>query len=250
MLNKLGNLIEKKPKVVILLIVLITIGFSLLLPSLEFKTDFSEFLPDDELSLANTRIQEYFGINQMPLFLLVEKDRTSSAITPEALREIDFLERELQKQPKVSGTIAITTFLNPVCLIEFGKTVENCTDEELGIALHDILQDAQTGEIQLFASDDPNEPIDYQRYPRFSQGKSVESADIKNCYLSKDNESITFSIETYGLDSLDSEIKPTLTKINVMEWYLGFENLIQPTDELDISYRIAAHIEPVHPLWS
>jgi len=49
MLTKLGGIIEKKPWLVVSLVVLITIGFSLLLPALEFKTDFSDFMPDDEI---------------------------------------------------------------------------------------------------------------------------------------------------------------------------------------------------------
>lgn len=249
MLTKLGGIIEKKPWLVVSLVVLITIGFSLLLPALEFKTDFSDFMPDDEIGLANNQVQDYFGGSQLPMFVLVEKKSVNNVISPQAIRDIHAIEQELNNHPKVDGIISITTFLNPICMIEFGKTIDNCTDEQIQIALNDMLMGAQSGEIQIFPSNDPNEPIDYKRFPRLSKGESVDSADIKNCYISKDNESITFSFEVYDLSYLKNTLRPTLSKINVMEWYLDFENLIKPDERLDISYRISAHIEPAHPIW-
>lgn len=249
MLTKLGGIIEKKPWLVVSLVVLITIGFSLLLPALEFKTDFSDFMPDDEIGLANNQVQDYFGGSQLPMFVLVEKKSVNNVISPQSIRDIHAIEQELNNHPKVDGIISITTFLNPICMIEFGKTIDNCTDEQIQIALNDMLMGAQSGEIQIFPSNDPNEPIDYKRFPRLSKGESVDSADIKNCYISKDNESITFSFEVYDLSYLKNTLRPTLSKINVMEWYLDFENLIKPDERLDISYRISAHIEPAHPIW-
>lgn len=249
MLTRLGRIIEKKPWFVIIIIILITIGFSTFLPQLEFKTDFSDFYPDDEIVVANTRIIENFGTTQSPIFLLVEKQRAENMLTPQAIREISFIQNELEKLPEVNGTIAFTTFLNTVCLVEFGKTIENCTDEQLETAVQDMLLEQQTGELQLFSRDDPNEPIDYNRYPRMSQGESIDSADIKNCYLAKDNDTITFSFEVYDLSTVGATLRPSLTKVNVMEWYLDFNNLIRPDEDLDIAYRIAAHIEPTYPLW-
>jgi len=249
MLTKIGGIIEKKPWLVVFLVVLVTIGFSLSLPALEFKTDFSDFMPDDEIGLANNRVQDYFGGSQLPMFVLVEKKSVNNVISPQAIRDIYCIEQELNNHPKVDGVISITTFLNPICMIEFGKTIDNCTDEQIQTALNDMLMDAQSGEIQIFPSNDPNEPIDYKRFPRLSKGESVDSADIKNCYISKDNESITFSFEVYDLSDLKNTLRPTLSKINVMEWYLDFENLIKPDERLDISYRISAHIEPTHPIW-
>ena len=249
MLTALGKTIERKPWFVIIVILIITAGFATLIPSIEFKTDYQEFMPDDELVLANSRILDYFGVSQLPLFLLIEKQREESVITPQSIREMNFIENEIKKFPHVNNTISIMTFLNAVCLVEFGKAINNCTDEQMETALKDILMEEQTGELQLFNTDDPNEDIDYKQYPRFSKGKSIDSADIKNCYISKDNNTITFTIEIYDLSDLQSKLRPSLNKINVMEWYLDFENLIIPDEQLDISYRIAAHIEPTHPFW-
>lgn len=249
MLIVLGKLIERKPWFVITIIILITAGFASLIPAIEFKTDYQQFMPDDELVQANYRILDYFGGSQLPLFLLVESQKTGSVIEPEAIRELSFIENELKKFPHVNVTISIITFLNAICLVEFGNTIENCTDQQIEIALQDMLMEEQTDEIQIFKNDDPNENVDYKRYPRISKGNSINSADIKNCYIYKDNKTITFSIEVYDLSDLQSKIRPSLTKINVMEWYLNFNNLIVPDERLDISYRIAAHIEPTHPFW-
>ena len=249
MLTKLGEIIEKKSWLIVILIVIITIGFSIALPALEFKTDFKDFTPDDPAGLANKRIKEYFGSNKRPMFALIEKENTDSVISIEAIKDLYQVEQEISKHPNVQNVISITTFLNLVTLFEFGKTLENCTDEQLEIALEDMFMDVQTGEIKLFSSDDPNEPIDYKRFPKLSKGESVDSADIKNCYMSKDNDSITFSFEVYDISDLQNTLKPTLTKINVMEWYLNFDNLVRPVEELNISYRISAHIEPTFPFW-
>lgn len=249
MLKVLGRVIEKKPWLVVAIILIITILFSTTLPTLEFKTDFEEFMPDDELVHANNRVLDNFGLSQLPLFLLVEKQNAKSVLDPEAIREIEFIEKELRNLHKVNATIAITTFLNPVCIVEFGKTIDNCSDEEITIAIQDILMEEQKGETLVFSNDDPNEEIDYKRNSRFSKGKSIDSADIKNCYISKNNKTITFSIEVYDLSDFKKSFRPSLSRVNVMEWYIDFENLITPDERLDIGYRISAHIEPTNPFW-
>jgi predicted RND superfamily exporter protein len=249
MLTFLGKTIEQKPWFVIIVILLITAGFASLIPAIEFKTDYQDFMPEDELMIANERILDYFGSSQLPLFLLIEKQKEDSVITPQSIREMNFIENEIKKHPHVNNTISILTFLDAVCLVEFGTSINNCTDEQIVTALDDILMDPQNGEIQVFNSNDPNENIDYKRFPRISKGKSIDSADIKNCFILKDNDTITFAIEVYDLSDIKSNFRPSLTKVNVMEWYLNFENLIIPDKQLDISYKIAAHIEPSYPIW-
>jgi len=249
MLQKLGTFVEQKPWMIITIIIVITILFASLLPSLEFKTDFNDFYPDDELTAAYNRMQEYIGLSELPLFVLIEKQQTSPVLSSQTIRDIYYIEQELKELSNVNTTLSIVSFLNPICLVEFGKDIENCSDEQIQIAVEDLLSATQTEELQVFERDDPNEPIDYVRFPRLSRGESVDSADIKNCYISKDNESMTFTFEVYDLSGLEDTLKPSFTKVNVMEWFLGFENLIKPDERLDISYQISAHIEPIHPLW-
>ncbi|RLI66218.1 MAG: hypothetical protein DRO67_01465 [Candidatus Asgardarchaeum californiense] len=250
MLTRLGKIIEKKPWVVVVLVLIITVIFSLFIPALQFKTDFSEFAPDDETVRANTRILDYFGMNQQVMLLLAEKQHSDSTISPQALREMYFIQKELDKNPDVISTVSITTFVDAVCQIEFGKTLDNCTDEQIQTALQDMLSEQKTEEIQILSTDDPNEQVDYRKnHLIFSKEKSIDSTDIKNCYLSRCNDTLTFSIEVYDLSDFRSTLKPSFPRVNVMEWYIDFKNLVIPDKRADINYEIAAHIEPTHPIW-
>jgi hydrophobe/amphiphile efflux-3 (HAE3) family protein len=248
MLEQLGSFIEKHPWFVVLVIVSITIGFSIFLPSLQFKTDFKDFAPDSPQAKANERIADYFGASTQTLILYVQKEDTENTITPQALRDQYELQQKLAQFSEVNSTISITTFIDIVCQLEFNKTIPNCTDEQLQIATHDLLIEPPSGEMKIFSTDDPNEPSDYSRSSRRSKGQSVESADIKNCYLSKNNTIMTFSFEMYSLADFPSPVTPVFPRVNIMEWYLGFENSLFPSD-YDIHYQIAARIQPTTPTW-
>lgn len=246
---KLGKIIQKHPWLVVMIVLAITVGFSLFIPSLEFKTDFEDFTPDDPLVQANTQIQEYFGENQQIVFLLLETEKKESIITVESLRHIWSLSKELEKIPNVEGSFSLVTFINIICLIEFGIPLDECTDDQLYIALNDLLTDQEEGPFQLFEIDDPNEDIDYIRFPRFSRGSSVNSADLKNCYLENDNDTLTVTFEVYDLEDMGNTIQPVLPKTNVMEWYLTFNNLISPVEILNITYTLSIHLEPTNQIW-
>jgi hypothetical protein len=197
---------------------------------------------------ANSRISEYFGMSQQTIILFIQKEQTESTITPQALRDQYDLQKELAKIPDVNGTISITTFVDPVCQMEFNKTLENCSNEQLQTAIHDLFNEALSGEMALLKTDDPDEPIDYYRSSLRSSGKVVESADIKNCYILKDNKTLTFSFEVSSLSDLPSPLKPPFKRVNTMEWYLGFGNSLLPPG-FDMGYQIAARIEPTVPRW-
>lgn len=248
MLDRFGRIIEKRPWLVVGIILLITIVFSLFIPSLTFKTNFEDFAPDNEQVKANERISDYFGMSAQTIILYVQKEQTESVISLQALRDQYDLEKELLRMPEVNSTISIFTFLDPVCQLEFNKTVENCSDEQLQTAIHDLLNELPSGRIPLFQTDDPNEPVDYQRSFLRANKKSVESADIKNCYLVKDNTTLTFSFEVYSLSDFPSPLKPPFSRVSTMEWFIDFENQLLP-HEYDIGYQIAARIEPTVPRW-
>jgi len=249
MLRRLGNLIEKRPWLVIGFILLITIGFSILIPGLEMKTDFKDFMPEDEVVETYWKVVETFGQSQVMLFLYIEKLQSESTITADALREIQHIEKELLKLDVVDSAISIITLIDQICFLEFGDSMENCTDDQLITVVNDILIDDLPKSIQIFDKNDPNEEVDFNRYPKISKGKSIDEIDIKNCFIAYNNESFTFTFEVYDLAAFESKIKSPIPFINVVEWYLDFENLIRPDPQLDIDYRISAHIEPKHSLW-
>ena len=249
MLKYLGKLIEKRPWLVVSFILFITIGFATLIPSIEMKTDYKEFMPDDEVVEAYWRVISTFGQTQIVMFLYVENQQAESTITPDALREQYYIEKELTKIPEIDETLSIITVLEQVCFVEFGETFENSTDEQIMIALTDLFGNQIEKSIKVFSKDDTNEEINYKRYPRIFRGKAIDEIDIKNCYISYNDEKMTFSIEVYDLSKLESGLKSPIPLMNVVEWYIDFENIIIPDPRLDIDYRISAHLEPKHVLW-
>jgi len=249
MLKALGRLIEKKPWLVITFIVIITIGFSILIPSIEMKTDFTEFMPDDETIDAYFRVMSNFSQTQITMFLYLENQEAESTITPKALREQYYIEKELTKLPEVGEALSLIMVLEQVCFLEFGKTFENSTDEEIMIALNDLFNDEQLQSITIFPEDDTNEDINYKRYKRIFKGKAIDEVDIKNCDIGYNDEIMTFSLELYDLSKFESGVKSPIPFMNTVEWYIDFENQIKPDQRLDIDYRISAHIEPKHALW-
>ena len=58
MLEIISKVIVKYPWFVVGFILIITIGFAILLPSIEMKTSTKDFLPDDEINLANNRVTD------------------------------------------------------------------------------------------------------------------------------------------------------------------------------------------------
>jgi predicted RND superfamily exporter protein len=250
MLPLLGRFIKRHPWMVVIVIILITIGFSLFIPSLEFKTDFNEFTPDNELVKASDRVTEYFGQNQQLVFLLFQTDETNSIISTEAIRTTNQLQETLTDLPTVNSSFSLITFLDLICIIEFGTPLEDCTDQQVQTAVSDLLNDPETYLSSIFSEIDPNEEVDYEQRVIFRRQKTADGADIKSCSLKKTDNSLEFTIDVYDLSSLDEDLSPLFPRVNVMEWFVGFENLITPIEYLDIDYQIAAHIEPAEPIWT
>lgn len=249
MLKYLGDLIEKRPWLVITIVLIITLGFSILIPSIEIKTDFNDFMPDDELVKAQTRINNYFGENQQIMFLYVEKKDTDNILTIESLREQFYIQEKLLELPQVEQVLGLPFIIDQTCRLEYGKTFGTCSDEEIKTALEDILEKEGTISLKVFDKDDPNEKKDCVKYPRIGEGISVDDIDIKNCYIDYKEDTIEFSIEVYNLEKLRDKIRSPSPFTNVVEWYLDFENQVRPDERLNISYRLAAHIEPTYPIW-
>jgi len=249
MLERYGKFIERKPWFVISVVLMITIGFSSLIPFLKMETSTEDFMPDDEVVTASQRVSEYFGQTGEMLMVLVEKENAQNILTPKALKEQYNLIKNIERHREIDYTISITNFIDTICQLEFGKSMINCTDEQLQIALSDLMQKPDNNEIHMLSIPDPNENPDFNPYPRLTKGENIDSIDIKNYQIKITNNSYIFSIELYDLSELDSNIAVPHNKINVIEWYIGFENEIKPEGMPDIKYQIAAHIEPSETVW-
>ncbi len=249
MFKKMGDLIVKRPWLVITLILTITIGFSTLLPSIEMKTDYNDFMPNDEIVKANMRIPKYFGKGQQSMFVYIKTKNSNSTLSPESIREQEKIKNKLLEAKEIEDTLDITLFIDQVCQLEYGKKLEECTDEEIIQVLNDILKEKSEESIKILEQNDPDEEIDYKKYEKISKGKKINEIDIKNAYIEHNNEILSFSIEVYDLKAFESKLKSPISSTNVVEWFIDFENEIKPDERLDISYRIAAHIEPKHAIW-
>jgi len=250
MLKGLANIIEKRPFVVIIILLLITIGFATFIPQIEMKTEFTDFMPEEEVVKANDRINEKFGQYVQTMFLYIEKENSESILSTDTIKELNFINKKLNENKYINNTIGVITFIDQICQMEFGKTLDNCSNEEIKIALDDIISNKIGEKTKIFENDDPNEEIDFYTFPKLKLGKSVDSLDIKNSYAEYTNETVNFYIEIYNIDDFESEIIPPLNQINVFEYYIDFKNKLPLFEGLDIDYKIALHIEPKHSLWT
>ena len=249
MLEKIGFFIEKKPWIVVITILTITIGFSLLIPSLEMETSAEDFYPDSDIVNANLQIIDDFGSIGEIIMILVEKENSANVITPEALKEEYKIIKDIEKVEDVNFTVSLVGFIDILCQIEYGNSIINCTDDQIENAYNDLISEIQNNEVSMIEQDDYNEKIDYNPYPRLTEGKSIDSLDIRNYFINTTNETFIFSIEVYNLSEFQHEISTPHREINTWEWYIKFKNLIIPDEKLDIEYHIAAHVEPKYPLW-
>ena len=198
MLEKLGNIIEKRPWFVIIVILLITAGFASLIPSLEMKTSTEDFMPDDEIVNANQRVVNYFGQTGEILMVFVAKQNAQNVVTPKALREEYQVLKNLEDEfDEVDDLTSIAGFVDILCQIEFGDTLLNCTDEQISTAYNDMMTTPKTDKLKMMKADDSNEKIDFNPYPKLSKGKNIDSLDIKNYYIDTKDETLLFTIEVY-----------------------------------------------------
>lgn len=251
MLNRLGDFIEKKPWLVVSIVLLITVGFASLIPALEMETSTEDFMPEDEIITAAMRINEYFGQTGEIMMIYVERQNAKNVVTPSALREEYQVLKDLdEKYEDIDGSISIAGFIDIICQIEFGENLLNCSDEQIQTAYSDLMAESDYNEIEMLHNDDANEEIDFDPYPKLPGGKGIDSLDIKNYYFDKTDKTLLFTIEVYDLSDFSEKISSPHSKINTWEWFIDFENLIIPDERLaDMSYQIAAHVEPAQPLW-
>jgi len=249
MLTRLGKAIEKSPWLIIGIILMVTIGFGSLLPALEMETSTEDFMPDDEIVNANQvnanqRVSEYFGQSGEMLMVFVEKQNAHNVVTPQALKEAYYVSKELQQIDEITGVISVAGFVDMICSLEYSKPIENCTDIQIKNAIQDLLIYENTKILKILDEDDPNEQ---------NPENLKKSVDIKNCQIVKNEENYIFEIEVYNLGQVESELSSDASNVNVTEWFISFDNEINPYFPFKIGYRISAQMatftEVEKPKW-
>ena len=243
MLTQLGRFVTRKPWLVIAPVVAVTILLASALPSLEFRTNFTDFAPNTPLTNANTRIQQYFGSAQHLLFLHIRTTKNASVLTPEALRDQYRLEHTLSTPSFVNGTVGIADLVDAACQLEFNKTLGNCTDDEITAVLHDIFTPPQ-GNTSLITT--TNAQTD--THTILGRGQNTDALNIKTVTLSHTNTTLTLTIQVNDLTSLPTSLQPPVPRASLVEWYLAFANHFASAG-IDLHYQLAARLQPKYPLW-
>lgn len=226
MASILGGIIEDKPMHFIVLIIVITIILSSFITGLEFNTDFNDFTPDDPLVQASIRINEYFGSNQQILIIRALSENKQSIISPTVLKELSDFQNKLLINDNVLSTISITTFIDYVCFIEFGKSLENCTDDQINTAIDDLLNYEEINELILLDEEDDQESA------------IKNSLDVKNSEIIKKDDTLIFKIKLIDLSEIYNELYSGPGIVNITEWYVSFDNNIAPGSSFKFNYKI------------
>ena len=225
MLTSVGNFIEKKPYIVIVAVLLVTLAFSASIPLMESGTSMSDFLPDNEIVRANQKVMDYFEGNYEILMVYAKAKNVTS---PTSIREQYRLTEELYTRNFVEGVIGIPLFINNVCFMEYGRDIDNCSDREIQDAFSDIMSNRKN--VTILSSPDPKE------------SKIQNSLNIKNAFIKDNNTSLIFTIEVYQLSDL------TNLHSNPVEWNILFGNKFIFSEEMNVSYKLSARLEP-KPVW-
>ena len=109
----LGGFIEKRAIPILIIVMLISIFFISLMPKLSFNTNIRGFLPDNEMSKANTRVMDYFGEAPTIHFILVEAvNRDEDVLTPHSLSEQYSVIEKIKELEGVEETLSIADVVN------------------------------------------------------------------------------------------------------------------------------------------
>ena len=88
MFRWLGRMITAYAPMVIIVILLISMGFALVIPKIEFQTNLNRFLPDNDLVRANQRVSDYYGDTSAVHLIYAQEDNSADdVLTPDALQE-------------------------------------------------------------------------------------------------------------------------------------------------------------------
>jgi hydrophobe/amphiphile efflux-3 (HAE3) family protein len=249
MLESLGKTVTLKPWTIVTIIILITFGFSTLLPSLEMKTSMDDFLPDNDVVVADERIQEYFGASNEVIMVLAEVEDKNTLLSPEGLKKLFQISEELTEMDDIDDVMSIAGFVDLVCGLEYNKSLPDCSDEEIQSAYFDLMTDPLNEPLRMHNIDDANEDVDFQRFQRLSRKTSVDTLDAKNLEIQQNDSHICFSILLHDASNIESLLMTRGLKVNVIEWFVSFQNIIGPPKLQEMQYRISAHLEPCEEIW-
>jgi predicted RND superfamily exporter protein len=100
---------------IIITILLISMGFALVIPNIEFKTNLNRFLPDNELVRANDRVGDYFGNDLTVHVIHVQEDNSAhDVLMPDALREQFDIFQRVKNKANVVEVVSVVSLMDEI----------------------------------------------------------------------------------------------------------------------------------------
>jgi predicted RND superfamily exporter protein len=141
MLRYMADAVEKRPKLIIIAVIFITIlmvaslvkietveetdeegtttSKTVVEPAVSFKTDVEKFLPDNPIVRANNRVTENFGADFYPHVIYAKAENPQNNIfTPQAIRDMYFVSEEAKKIEGVEGSMSFADAINELSKYE------------------------------------------------------------------------------------------------------------------------------------
>ncbi len=156
MLRFIANAVEKRPKAIIITVIIITVLMTASLvnieyveetdesgkkesrlvvePAVSFKTDVDKFLPDNPLVRANERVTEFFGADFFPHIIYARATNPEeNVITPKAIREMYNITDNVRHIDGVDGSLSLAEAINELCKYRqvYNETTQNYTMERI-----------------------------------------------------------------------------------------------------------------------
>ena len=172
MFEKIGRVIVKKPLPILTVTILITLFFSVFIPSVHFDNNLEHFVPENDVMKAQEKVNNYFGAGYSVHMIYLSSD---NVLYGESLREEYAI---TENASGISGVEEVVSFAGIVdlCRVDFedrsydeDKGICNCTDVEINERARWILYMMNTNISYL---------LPYLSY--FNQAVNFTKADIED----------------------------------------------------------------------
>jgi len=120
MADRLWDRLQSRPKMVLVLVFLFTLGFAMVLPGLTFSTDLDNFVPDSAEEEDMDRIRDLFGRGVSVHLIMVESSESGGdVLTPQALTEQSMIAEKVEQVQGVSSLQGIVTLFDAISKVVY-----------------------------------------------------------------------------------------------------------------------------------
>lgn len=134
MLEGLAGKVQNYAVQIVVVVIVITILFSGVLPSIKVLTNWEEFYPDNEVVRDFDLVNKDFGRASKYHYVYVENQDGGDVLSPASLREQYNLTKEVEENVTgVEDVVSVAKFMNQGCLFVYNKSrnILNASDSEI-----------------------------------------------------------------------------------------------------------------------